>query len=180
MTETLPLELQIGREFALLGNYESAIIYYENVINQLSLKLNKEDPNCKSLKQQVEQEFLLIKGCNQELQMFKKIPLTSDSMIKKEPKTPSRTDKTEKMGTPLGKRRVTINSPKSVKTTMDSAKLMKSKLSKEVNLKEAQKDLNKKQAQQDLNKKEAQQDQNNKKEFKMLILDLMDQDMTKS
>ncbi len=72
----LATELQISRECALLGNYDSALLYFESVLNTIHQHAKTvRDPDLKQswleTRQTLTMEFQLIKEMAQELASFK-------------------------------------------------------------------------------------------------------------
>jgi katanin p60 ATPase-containing subunit A1 len=72
------LELQISRECALLGNYESSLLYFESVLNTMhhhGKTINDVNVKEKWLetRQSLMKEFQLIKEISQECASFKVI-----------------------------------------------------------------------------------------------------------
>ena len=69
-------ELQISRECALLGNYETSLLYFESVLTTLHLQSKASpDPDSKEswmrVRQTILKEFQLVKEIAQELASFK-------------------------------------------------------------------------------------------------------------
>ena len=69
-------DLQLAREMALIGNYETASVYYQGVIQQIHrLLATIEDPSRKLKWQQIQgevaQEYDVVKNITQTLAMFK-------------------------------------------------------------------------------------------------------------
>lgn len=72
----LSSELQISRECALLGNYDSSLLYFESVLNTIQVHIKSiNDPLLKvswtNTRQELFKEFNLIKEISQELNSFK-------------------------------------------------------------------------------------------------------------
>jgi katanin p60 ATPase-containing subunit A1 len=77
--ENLSSELQISRECALLGNYDSSLLYFESVLNTIQGHIKSlNDPLLKvswtNTRQELFKEFNLIKEISQELNSFKERP----------------------------------------------------------------------------------------------------------
>lgn len=75
----LSSELQISRECALLGNYDSSLLYFESVLNTIQSHIKSlTDPLLKvswtNTRQELFKEFNLIKEISQELNSFKERP----------------------------------------------------------------------------------------------------------
>ena len=74
LSNLLP-ELQISRESALLGSYDTALLYYESVLNTLSQHLKSlashEREPWSALKSDILKEFGLVKELSMELARFK-------------------------------------------------------------------------------------------------------------
>eukprot|EP00127_Corallochytrium_limacisporum_P001392 Clim_evm14s55 gene=Clim_evmTU14s55 len=73
---TIPEDLRMAREYALLGNYDTAMVYYEGVLSQVqkSLATANDGPakfKLQKLKDGVSGEFILIKTISKELSGFK-------------------------------------------------------------------------------------------------------------
>ena len=67
---------QLAREMSLLGNYETASVYYQGVIQQIHRMLSTiEDPGRKLKWQQIQgevaQEYDVVKNITQTLALFK-------------------------------------------------------------------------------------------------------------
>lgn len=72
----LSSELQISRECALLGNYDSSLLYYESVLNTIKVHIKSiQDPLLKvswtNTRLELFKEFNYIKEISQELYSFK-------------------------------------------------------------------------------------------------------------
>ena len=72
-------ELQISRECALLGNYDSSLLYFESVLNTIQSHLKTlSDPLQKvswtNTRHELLKEFTIIKEISQELNSFKERP----------------------------------------------------------------------------------------------------------
>jgi katanin p60 ATPase-containing subunit A1 len=72
-------ELQISRECALLGNYDSSLLYFESVLNTIQSHIKSlSDPLLKvswtNTRMELFKEFNLIKDISQELNSFKERP----------------------------------------------------------------------------------------------------------
>lgn len=75
----LSSELQISRECALLGNYDSSLLYFESVLNTIQSHIKTlNDPLLKvswtNTRQELFKEFNLIKDISQEINSFKERP----------------------------------------------------------------------------------------------------------
>lgn len=72
--ESFPTELQIVRECALLGNYDTCLMYYESLLSDIKQYIktieNKHEWN--RVLKELEQEFETIKSIQQELNEFKR------------------------------------------------------------------------------------------------------------
>ncbi|KAJ3417277.1 Katanin p60 ATPase-containing subunit A1 [Chytridiales sp. JEL 0842] len=73
---SLPNELQICRECALLGNYDMALVYFDTILQTVSLQVKSStSPETKEKWQQVKkeltEEFQVIRSISQELARFK-------------------------------------------------------------------------------------------------------------
>ncbi|KAJ3108240.1 Katanin p60 ATPase-containing subunit A1 [Phlyctochytrium planicorne] len=72
----LPSELQICRECALLGNYDMALVYFDTIIQTISLHIKTlQTPDAKAkwteVKKDLIEEFQVVKSISQELAAFK-------------------------------------------------------------------------------------------------------------
>jgi katanin p60 ATPase-containing subunit A1 len=103
-------ELQISRECALLGNYDTSLLYYEGVLNSIHQHTKTcIDPLTKDqwvhVRQQILQEFTIIKEISQELASFKERPLSNKFSDKyTEGVLASHSDKDSWSSSPLPKR----------------------------------------------------------------------------
>ncbi|RKO84130.1 hypothetical protein BDK51DRAFT_28965, partial [Blyttiomyces helicus] len=73
-------ELQIARECALLGNYETALVYFESVLQTIHLQARSiEDPILRErwtyTRQDLSQELQVVKDLSMEIASFKERPL---------------------------------------------------------------------------------------------------------
>ncbi|KAI8800231.1 P-loop containing nucleoside triphosphate hydrolase protein [Cladochytrium replicatum] len=74
-----PTELQICRECALLGNYDTALVYFESILQTIHLHAKSvPDPRLKEkwmqVKQEISAEFKLVKDISMEVSSFKERP----------------------------------------------------------------------------------------------------------
>eukprot|EP00047_Mylnosiga_fluctuans_P004948 m.237482 g.237482 ORF g.237482 m.237482 type:complete len:538 (-) comp13148_c0_seq1:94-1707(-) len=71
----VPEDLRLGREYALLGNYDTAIVYYEGVCSSLKQQVDKstgaQKEKWQEARQSVIEEMGLIKDISSELSSFK-------------------------------------------------------------------------------------------------------------
>ena len=74
--DNIKMHFQLAREMSLLGNYETASVYYQGVIQQIHRMLATiEDPGRKLKWQQIQgevaQEYDVVKNITQTLALFK-------------------------------------------------------------------------------------------------------------
>lgn len=78
--ETFPTDLQICREFALLGNYDTCLLYFEPLLSSISTYAKSQDKDeCKKwmdLREELLLEFKLVKDIHQEINSFKERRIT--------------------------------------------------------------------------------------------------------
>lgn len=71
----VPNDLQLGRESALVGNYDTAIVYYDGVCSALKQHIDKLAPSQRDkwveARQAIMEELKVIKDISQELNLFK-------------------------------------------------------------------------------------------------------------
>jgi katanin p60 ATPase-containing subunit A1 len=70
-----PQELQICREFCLLGNYDTCLLYFESLLSTIHIHAKSQTPEeakkWMALKEMLMVEFNLVKEIHQELNSFK-------------------------------------------------------------------------------------------------------------
>eukprot|EP01147_Barroeca_monosierra_P004756 gene4757-6838_t len=75
MVSRIPEELRMAREFALLGNYETALVYFEGVSQTIRQHIQRANagskPRWAKAYDQVTEEYNAIKAINSELNLFK-------------------------------------------------------------------------------------------------------------
>ncbi|KNC96074.1 uncharacterized protein SPPG_08465 [Spizellomyces punctatus DAOM BR117] len=85
--EGVPTELQIARECALLGNYDTALLYFESILQTIQLYAKTvSDTSLRErwllTRQELSLEFQVIKDIGMELASFKERPLGSNSFTR--------------------------------------------------------------------------------------------------
>ncbi|EGD75171.1 katanin p60 ATPase-containing subunit A1 [Salpingoeca rosetta] len=87
MVARIPEELRMGREFALLGSYETSLVYYEGVCETIKQFMNQCPPSSKSrwakAYHDVMEEYNSVKAISSEIDLFK-----SSTRQPKKPETP--------------------------------------------------------------------------------------------
>ncbi|KAJ3187090.1 Katanin p60 ATPase-containing subunit A1 [Gaertneriomyces sp. JEL0708] len=78
----IPAELQIARECALLGNYDTALLYFESILQTIQIHARSVDsPRLRDAwllaRQELTEEFQLVKDIGMELASFKERPVVS-------------------------------------------------------------------------------------------------------
>jgi katanin p60 ATPase-containing subunit A1 len=125
--DRIPTDLQIARETALLGNYDTSVLYFEPLLHSLEawskqLSTDQERELCKKVTEELRLEFNTIREIRDTLNSFKTLKLSStpakeewdkDVWPAPPPKaTPSWQKKLQKMkSTPVMKSKPRVDSP---------------------------------------------------------------------
>jgi len=97
LVQGLPDSIKLSREYALLGNYETALVYYDGIISQIQQYLRtvrdpEERNRWEKFMETLGTEIQLVKDCNHELSLFKERPSSSPTPSPRPPSSRKKYD----------------------------------------------------------------------------------------